>query len=623
VRFTSVPVFQCSSMSQSLFYAKDEVQNPRGLKLIDFNKGKLAISEEGSRVLSELSPEQATNLMFIFGNARSGKSFLMNCLLGVPSAFKVVNSSEPCTRGVDISSYVAKRTTIASKIGLMDGEDKASDMNVGFVDVEGQGAEDGTYDTMLALPLLLTSKVVLFNHKGAPTVTDMLSKLGVLARAADYIELADENHAEEEEKEEEPGKKKFGHLHVVFRDFSFEGNRESVYTQLMGMEKVPKSLKTAPGQLDATKAAKERNDIRQMLLDNFQSVNVWLFKQPASADDLRNHKDLPASLVDPDFVKDVNSLLLSILPQLREPTLFQGKALTGPKLLSLIGQVSLALNEGGIVNVPSVYRAMEREQVNKQARLALAAFEKVTEHIRQNLPLSSEELSERIEKARQIMLHKFDSELTECPLEDEKKLKREEIIGAALRVEDGLVRDNAEATLKKIKQVVTQEFGKARVAFENFCRANMPMPDAKELQSKLNGLKDIAKQDIAAALSSLPQAMKLNDFHIMVLECEESLQEFLTLKTIENDSSLKDATIEKLREEAIQRQKLLIEQNKKLEQYILEEKKNTEDMESKLMEMRVAKEEEEKKAAEFHAVLEAQTKELEVLRKKRSQCVIL
>jgi len=28
-----------------------------------------------------------------------------------------------------------------------------------FVDVEGQGAEDNTYDTLLALPLLLTSKV--------------------------------------------------------------------------------------------------------------------------------------------------------------------------------------------------------------------------------------------------------------------------------------------------------------------------------------------------------------------------------------------------------------------------------------------------------------------------------
>src|SRR5206468_977582 len=100
-------------------------------------------------------------------------------------------------------------------------------------------AEDNSYDTMLALPLLLTSKIVLFNHKGAPTVSDMLSKLGVLARAADYIELAEEtkeNNDEEESKTGPSSKKKFGHLHVLFRDFSFDGDKKSVYHQLFDME---------------------------------------------------------------------------------------------------------------------------------------------------------------------------------------------------------------------------------------------------------------------------------------------------------------------------------------------------------------------------------------------------
>jgi hypothetical protein len=58
------------------------------------------------------------------------------------------------------------------------------------------------------------------------------------------------------------------------------------------------------------------------------------------------------------------------------------------------------------------------------------------------------------------------------------------------------------------------------------------------------------------------------------------------MKTIENDSMLKDSTIEKLREEALKRQKLLIEQNKKLEQYLTEEKTNTEAMEKQLADLR-------------------------------------
>ena len=153
----------------------------------------------------------------------------------------------------------------------------ADDANplVGLVDVEGQGAEDSSYDTMLALPLLLTSRVVLFNHKGAPIVTEMLSKLGVLARAAEYVDLQEEAAGSGEEKaaavdigsssashNSESGssrellsaptadtvagthsprtrtprsvfgaeKKKFGHLHILFRDFMFNASREEVFS---------------------------------------------------------------------------------------------------------------------------------------------------------------------------------------------------------------------------------------------------------------------------------------------------------------------------------------------------------------------------------------------------------
>src|SRR5689334_1605574 len=101
-------------------------------------------------------------------------------------------------------------------------------------------------------------QIVLFNHKGAPTVSDMLSKLGVLARAAEYIDLSDPNEgvllmhvspdarfraAKDPSKANDDGKRKkvhrtrrnhgvthmphqFGHLHVLFRDFSFEGNKK-------------------------------------------------------------------------------------------------------------------------------------------------------------------------------------------------------------------------------------------------------------------------------------------------------------------------------------------------------------------------------------------------------------
>ncbi len=81
---------------------------------------------------------------------------------------------------MDISSYIPEHQNLAKLVSAAEAKafaekeklqqkgDSAPPTHplVGFVDVEGQGSEDATYDTLLALPLLLTSKVVLFNHKG-------------------------------------------------------------------------------------------------------------------------------------------------------------------------------------------------------------------------------------------------------------------------------------------------------------------------------------------------------------------------------------------------------------------------------------------------------------------------
>ena len=223
---------------------------PHAVKLIDVSKGKLILAKSGVELLRSLPPANPLNLLFIFGNARSGKSFLMNCLSGCPGLFQVLNSSAPCTKGVDIASTILPYKTFREHAATLPvqledielGGDACvfgapppstpahgpsaapssqkqaapgpagaaskrksvaasppSEPQIGFVDVEGQGAEDNSYDTMLALPLLLTSRCVLFNHKGAPTVSDMLSKLGVLARAADYIDVGEADVPESKE----------------------------------------------------------------------------------------------------------------------------------------------------------------------------------------------------------------------------------------------------------------------------------------------------------------------------------------------------------------------------------------------------------------------------------------
>lgn len=361
----------------------------------------------------------------------------MNCLSGCPGLFSVVNSSQPCTKGVDISTGVmpyqqleahAQRLPIdadeihlreaaAAPVSTSKSSSKSkrgppSPPSIGWVDVEGQGAEDNSYDTMLALPLLLTSKVCLFNHKGAPTVSDMLSKLGVLARAAEYIDVGESSEEATTTTDSSDaaaggstfasqraagGAKKFGHLHVVFRDFSFEGDSASVHQQLLGLENVQptKSTKATKSlnsgvksdrdrENDAIKAVQERNDIRNLLHENFESIHIWLLKQPASADQLKSHRELPEEMVDPEFTREVQRLTVTLASQLRTPALFNGSSLNGVKVSTLLQQITTNLNTNGAISVPSVFKAMENETVNRVFKEVMEEMEKRVEKIKKS-----------------------------------------------------------------------------------------------------------------------------------------------------------------------------------------------------------------------------------------------
>lgn len=601
-------------MPASLFYREGDHQ---GLQLINLENGYLEVSEEGCSVLTNRGETKKFNLVFIFGNARSGKSFMMNCLVGARGLFKVINSSLPCTKGVDISSLIVPQADLANRVnGFSDEQVPLSeDIELGFVDVEGQGDRDITYDTMLALPLLLTSKIVLFNHKGAPHVSDMLSKLGVLARAAEYIELGADDQVESNSSP--PERKKFGHLHVIFRDFSFEGDREIVYEQLMGKEQVTKTKTMKGGGTDPTKAAKERNNIRKLLKENFESVNVWLFKQPATSDELRQHAELPEEVIDNEFKETIRGLQHTITEHCSEPTFFNGTPLTGAMTGSLIRQVAESLNNGGCVSVPSVFRAMEKETVARITAKVLKEFNTVAQNTRENMPLTVSQLQEITTSALSTMVSNFDDELSDCLLDDEKKVRRAEIELKAQQTIAEITRENKDGLLMKVKSIIDVSYAKMREDFGKYCDEVIPTEDVTMMQQEFTEHNKVAVDRIHEEMKGIEEAKTLSEFEITMQENKESIQEFLMLKLSLNQNALKDATIEALQEQAIQQQQMLLNQNKTLEKYVQSERANVQSMEKQLKEMEAAKKAEAARSAETQQKLQEQQAELDKLRRRR------
>lgn len=216
-------------------------------------------------------------MISIFARARQGKSFLMNCLAGETETFRISNEKDSCTQGIDISNKwlsLSEFSAINNNISNSNCKPRSTtqpvlasgravtaatgdnQMKVGFVDAEGQGDKDVTYDANLICPILLMSKCVIFNWKGDLQKDHLLSTLGIMTRAAKNITNDRKSNASSSSSES-----KFGHLHIIFRDWqAVETDANEVYNAIMKTE--------------GTSDASIRDLIRKDLLVVFDSIKV-------------------------------------------------------------------------------------------------------------------------------------------------------------------------------------------------------------------------------------------------------------------------------------------------------------------------------------------------------------
>jgi hypothetical protein len=278
------------------------------------------------------------NLISIFGRARQGKSFMMNCLAGEEHVFKVSNYKESCTQGIDISNKWMSLPDF-SRVDGGRATSQGASTRVGFVDAEGQGDKDVSYDANLICPILLASKCVIFNWKGDLQKDHILSTLGIMTRAAKNVSA-----------ESSGGKKKFGHLHILFRDWQSIGSTAAeTFATLFNPE--------------SSKDAQTRNQIREDVKDAFESIQVWLFEAPTdSVSDLRQVLTIQKTTA--RFRQQIRDFRQCLVDQLKSPVLFAGRPLSGKGLHSMMKDVIHTLNRGEVILPSSTYLTMMREELS-------------------------------------------------------------------------------------------------------------------------------------------------------------------------------------------------------------------------------------------------------------------
>lgn len=562
----------------------DEGKSNEVIKLVNVNSktNEFSVTPEATKFLESFGEEDNFNIIFIFGNARSGKSFLMNQIItgaGGNGKFKVMNQAQPCTKGIDLSRFVIDQREFGSD-GDTPQDIEGAKTRLAFVDVEGQGADqDEKYDTLLALPLLLTSKVVIFNHKGAPTVHAMLSRIGVLARAAEWVTTMaeqegkdDTEDADEDDEMEKP--KKFGHLHVVFRDFSFRGTSESVRNQLLNEENVPKKgLKDDPGLTNQIQAINERNDIRGLLKDNFESISVNLFKQPADPDQLKEHAELPQELIDVEFLNEIEVLREDIVQQTQEPRQFNGVTLTGSRLAAILPKVIDIVNKGVDINVPTLFRAMEQEAVQRTVKTSLTEFEKVLAEFK--LPLSVAKFNKQAEEAKVTVMEFYDKKLKTCILEDEKTQGKEDFNKKSVHIIEVASKKNTDAAWKFASNLVLKEVTELKSAYQKWCAERIPSKDTSIFQNRYHEMQLEAAKNLAGHLKEFPTILGDPKFAKLMQVEQERVDVVVQIQEAKNKAALNADRLKQLIAERDAERKKHLEQQDLLLKKISDENERT------------------------------------------------
>ncbi|CAN0201634.1 unnamed protein product [Scytosiphon promiscuus] len=370
------------------------------------------LAKEAGPALKKYFPsKKPLNLITIWGEARTGKSFFMNTLVAPENdgsntssgkdVFAVAGGSRPCTVGASISTTTRSIEQISSSsspplppaaggerrwIGWSPFEqpspgepEPGQQPDIGFVDVEGQGDNGELYDTKLVTPLLLLSKVVIYNWKGLPTRATMLDKLSAMTYAASLLSP--------EEREDS-----FGHLIILLRDVS-STEEQSAHNRIFGRED-----ETAPNS-SAGDALKERNEKRKLLEQSFRSTRVCCLPSPHR--DIDGEREIPQAEVSAEFAEKVSELRRTLATDLLEPHRFGDRPIEGGvALATLLAKVCEAANDGSNDLVPrSMMESVHVERAERAYQESKEVFYDTLSHLGVDSPKSKADTTKLLGKA--------------------------------------------------------------------------------------------------------------------------------------------------------------------------------------------------------------------------------
>eukprot|EP00747_Dinoflagellata_sp_TGD_P050989 gnl/TRDRNA2_/TRDRNA2_147088_c1_seq2.p1 gnl/TRDRNA2_/TRDRNA2_147088_c1~~gnl/TRDRNA2_/TRDRNA2_147088_c1_seq2.p1 ORF type:complete len:542 (+),score=133.22 gnl/TRDRNA2_/TRDRNA2_147088_c1_seq2:91-1716(+) len=405
--------------------------------------GKCHVQEAAAKMLSQLSGRLA--VVGIAGLYRTGKSFLLNRLLGLQKGFDIGPTVNPCTKGLWIWGQPVQL---------------AADYHCILIDTEGLGSTQRTAscDMQIFSLCILLSSMFIYNSMGAID-EQAIDDLHLVLNLAKHIQV-----------KATPGKPSSGASALsqyfpsflwVLRDFHLQLKNEKQET-ITATEYLEHCLRPVGHALTDS----EKNKVREVIKELFRERDCSTIVRPvADESQLRHIEALGYDTLRPEFRTQVEAFVKKVYTTMK-PKKVDGNTVTGPMLARLASEYCEAINNSAVPTIQSAWTSVMQHQLRLVLKDAVQAYRsQMNDQAMQNLPLEEDHLRE---------IHK------------QVKAKALEIFLAPKFDEDPKVREYRFELSSRIKQLYQHVAAENRATSERQCERLAKELYDKQIASRLS-----------------------------------------------------------------------------------------------------------------------------------------
>eukprot|EP00742_Colponemidia_sp_Colp-10_P005375 GILJ01005743.1.p1 GENE.GILJ01005743.1~~GILJ01005743.1.p1 ORF type:complete len:749 (-),score=118.36 GILJ01005743.1:66-2312(-) len=330
--------------------------------LIEVVDQQFAVATAAKHILSKVSDNIA--VIAIAGLYRTGKSYLINRLLGLQKGFSVAPTVNACTKGIWFWGRPLQRT-------LPSGEK----LTILLMDTEGLGAidQDQNHDSRIFSLATLLSSFMIYNSLGSID-ENAINNLSFVVNLTKHIHIQATTTQEDDGTE---FSRFFPSFLWVVRDFALE-LVDTTGRPISSKDYLENALKPQGGFSAQTGS---RNRIRTLLTSFFKDRDCVTVVRPLNEEsELQQLDSLPTDKLRKEFNDEMEYLRNKVLSTCK-PKKLKGKTLDGKSLLTLCHCYVDAINTGAVPTIAVAWDTIVDGECQAAAQAALNQYKSEMEKV--------------------------------------------------------------------------------------------------------------------------------------------------------------------------------------------------------------------------------------------------